>query len=72
MQLRFVAAVPPTHRGGGVEQLVMETGPDAGSWFLFGHATLQEPCLWDSWFPTREEAMREASERWGVSAHDWR
>jgi hypothetical protein len=69
---RAKAEVPVTCRTSGIHWLVIESDATSGGWFLFGHRSLDEPSDFDSWYRMREEAIQEASARWGVARDAWR
>jgi hypothetical protein len=62
----------PAERRDGVRWLVLEFDASSKGWFLFGHRTLEEASEFDSWHASRDEALQEAREQWGVQLEDWR
>ena len=69
---RSIAEVPVARRDGGIRWLVLEFDSGSEGWFLFGHRSLEEAAEFDSWHLTRDEALGEAADVWGVSASDWK
>lgn len=54
-----------------IKYLVIEES-EPGSFFLYHHESLNNPCLYDNWFQSLEEAMAYVSEAWDVSKENWR
>ena len=69
---RSIAEVPLGRRNDGICWLVLELDSRSGGWLLFGHLSLKEASEFDSWHLTREEALEEAKNEWGVAVVDWR
>ncbi len=70
MQSRLISKVPSSHQKDGIRWLLLEPNAHQG-WFLFGHRTLEDRSVFDSWHLTRFEAEREAALQWGVNGLDW-
>jgi hypothetical protein len=70
--IALVAQVPEVRQEGKTRWLILEADASSGGWFLFGHRSLHEPSEWDSWHGSREQAMPEAAEAWGVEGRHWR
>ncbi len=68
----LVAEVPPSWRRDQIRWLVLERDSESGGWFLLLHRTLNEPCEFDEWHLTRQDAMDAAHDAWGVRPADWR
>lgn len=68
-QHKAIAKIPKPRQQDDIRWLVLV--PDCQGWFLFMHKELEQDCIYDSWHPTREEALREAESHWGVRHMDW-
>jgi hypothetical protein len=69
---RATAEVPMGCRSSDIRWLVIEYDERSRGWFLFGHRSLEEPSEFDSWHPTRDEALKEAETEWGILRDSWR
>jgi len=69
---RYVAEIPTAMRREEVRWLVLQQEESSGGWLLLGHQTLEEGSEFDSWYQTREQALKEADRLWGVMPSAWR
>lgn len=70
--LRATAEIPTERRSSRIYWLVIQYDERSREWFLFGHRSLNESSEFDSWHPTRDEALKEAETQWGVLRDAWR
>lgn len=55
----------------GIALLSLEFDPASDGWFLYGHTTPYAPASFDVWAMTREDAIAQAKENWGVAESAW-
>lgn len=54
-----------------IKHLILEFDPASDGWFLYAHKSLEDAPSLELWHMTKEEAMEQAANDWGVSSHDW-
>jgi hypothetical protein len=51
--------------------IIEEDKDDTHGFFIYLHASLDEPCLYDGWALTLDEAMESIYEEYGVLKEEW-
>jgi protein PhnA len=68
---KAIAKIPSPSQKDGITVLTLEFDADSDGWFLYGHPSENTPAAFDAWHMTREDALIQAREDWGVQGKDW-
>lgn len=70
--MKKISKIGPQYQVQGLKWITLEQDHlGSGGVFLFLHQNLNEPCIFDYWFETIQQAEQEALKRWGISKEDW-
>lgn len=70
--MKRVAEISEDRRDQGIRWLVMERDPNSQGFFVYLHRDLHEPCEYDHWYESQDEAIRQMNLAWGIIESDWR